>query len=814
MSRFDRFNESARKVIEDSKEISNKLNHKYVGTEHLLLAILKGEGTLASEILRAFGLSYDAMEKIVSEIVIVDEGGQFEGYTPRTKKIFENSIQVSVNLGNNYVGSEHILLSILLDEESIASVIIKDMMGVDVRSIRTEIVERLASSFGSGDKDYEDFEEMGMNDGTSNIDKYGRDLTAIAKSSKLDPVIGRDSEIDRVIQILSRRTKNNPVLIGEPGVGKTAIAEGLAQKIVDGDVPEILKNKKVVTLDLASMLAGSKYRGEFEERLKGMMEEIIEDENTILFIDEIHTIVGAGASEGSVDASNILKPALARGELQTIGATTIDEYRKYIEKDAALERRFQPVRVSEPSEEDTIKILQGIRDKYEAHHGVNIPDEAIEAAVELSVRYITDRNLPDKAIDLIDEASSKVRLRYATQPKEINELESKLEKISKEKQEAINSQNFEKAADLRDEEKSARSLLDKEKEDWKHKKQIGSSSLTYDDIADVVSMWTGIPVSKLSMEEADKLLNLEKNIHKKLIGQEDAVKALSNAVRRARVGLKAPNKPIGTFIFVGPTGVGKTYLAKTLAESLFGDAEALIRLDMSEYMEKHSVSKLIGSPPGYIGHDEGGQLTEAVRRRPYSVVLFDEIEKAHPDVFNILLQLLDDGRLSDSKGRVVDFKNTIIILTSNVGSSVVKKNALGFKTTDDIESDKEKESTREKINEELKRTFRPEFLNRIDDIVVFEALTEPQILEVVKVMIKDLEERVKNIDITISVSDYAIKLISSKGYDKEFGARPLERTIKTLVENKLSEEILLGNIKANDSVLIDVKEDKIVFNKQ
>ncbi len=815
MAMFDRFNQSAINIIEEAKNISKEMNHSYIGTEHLILAILKSKDTVASEILNKHGVKYENMEKIVSEIVIIDEGDQFAGFTPRVKRIFENSIQASRNLGNTYVGAEHILLSILLEEDCIASIIVKDMMGADIKILRSEIVERLAD--GPSDMDFDDMDGlsssagMAFGEGQSNVDKFGRDLTEMAKSSKLDPVIGRENEIERVIQILSRRTKNNPVLIGEPGVGKTAIAEGLAQKIVSGDVPEILKNKKVVTMDLASMLAGSKYRGEFEERLKGMMEEIIEDENTILFIDEIHTIVGAGASEGSVDASNILKPALARGELQTIGATTIDEYRKYIEKDAALERRFQPVNVPEPSEEDSIKILQGLRDKYEAHHEVKIPEEAIEAAVELSVRYITDRFLPDKAIDLIDEASSKVRLRYATQPKGMLELETEIERLSKEKQEAINTQNFEKAAVLRDEEKKAKESLEELNEDWKQKKEIGSKVLTYDDIADVVSMWTGIPVSKLSMEETEKLLHLEENIHKKLIGQEDAVKALSNAVRRARVGLKAPNKPIGTFIFVGPTGVGKTYLAKTLAESLFGDSDALIRLDMSEYMEKHSVSKLIGSPPGYVGHDDGGQLTEAVRRRPYSVVLFDEIEKAHPDVFNILLQLLDDGRLSDSKGRTVDFKNTIIILTSNVGSSMVKKNALGFKASEEAVNKDEKKATEAKINQELKRTFRPEFLNRIDDIVVFEALTEDQILDVVKVMIKDLETRVSNINIDIELTNAAIKHIASEGYDKEFGARPLERTIKSLIENKLSEEILLGKIKTGDKVEIDLENDEIVF---
>ncbi|MDO5707113.1 MAG: ATP-dependent Clp protease ATP-binding subunit [Andreesenia angusta] len=818
---FEKFNKSARDIIAKSEEIAKELNQKYVGTEHLLMAILTKRDTIAAQSLLSQGIEYGEIKKIVENIESLDQEDVFTGFTPRVKGIFDASIRVSRSMGFEYVGAEQLLIVMLEEKDSIGVIILKEMLGININEVISFILNYLGHTHNKHSSGFDDHNidmdsnlmfKMGEESQSQNVEKYGRDLTKMAKDAKLDPVIGREDEINRVIQILSRRTKNNPVLIGEPGVGKTAVAEGLAQKIVEGDVPETLKNKKIVTLDIASMIAGSKYRGEFEERIKGLIDEIKEDENIILFIDEMHTLIGAGASEGSVDASNILKPALARGELQTIGATTIDEYRKYIEKDSAFERRFQPVNVAEPSEEDSIKILIGLRDKYEAHHGVKIPEEAIEAAVELSVRYINDRFLPDKAIDLIDEASSKVRLRYATQPVDISDMESELERVTKEKQEAVNLQNFEKAAKLRDKEKELKEELVKAKDNWKHKKEIGSKSLSYDDIAEVVSMWTNIPVSKLSVEETEKLLNLEERIHQKVIGQDEAVKVLSNAVRRARVGLKPRNKPIGTFIFVGPTGVGKTYLTKVLAESLFGDEDALIRLDMSEYMEKHSVSKLIGSPPGYVGHDEGGQLTEAVRRRPYSVVLFDEIEKAHPDVFNILLQLLDDGRLSDSKGRVVDFKNTIIVLTSNVGSSNIKKNSLGFRASNSDVDSEEKAKIEEKINNELRRTFKPEFLNRIDEIVVFEALTEEEILEVVKIMIKDLEKRVRDIDIDIEMSEKAMKYIASKGYDKEYGARPLERTIKTLIENKLSEEILLGNINSGDKVEIDIDNGEIRFN--
>lgn len=823
---FQEFNKSVEEVFKLAKKIAKEMNQKYIGTEHVILAILSKRDTVAAQSLLSQGLDYNEIYNIVSNIQNIDTqniSNEFLGFTPRVKSIIEESINVSRKMGLEYVGVEQLLIAIFEQKDSIGVVILSNMLGINIDEAKKFILGYTENFFGykNNNEDLDDdieWEEppfkssswKGLND-KEFIENFGRDLTKMAAEMKLDPVIGREKEIERVIQILSRRTKNNPVLIGEPGVGKTAIAEGLAQKIVRGQVPEMLKNKKIITLDIASMLAGSKYRGEFEERLKGFIEEVMEDENIVLFIDEIHTLVGAGSSEGSMDASNMFKPALARGELQTIGATTIDEYRKYIEKDSAFERRFQPVTVPEPTDSDTIEILKGLRDKYEAHHGVKITEEAIQAAVELSVRYITDRFLPDKAIDLIDEASSKVRLKYATQPSEIDEMEKKLEKIVKEKQEVINLQKFEKAAKLRDEEKEVKEELIKAKEDWKKNKELGNKTLTYDDIADVVSMWTGIPVSKLSMEETDKLLKLEENIQKKVIGQNEAVRILSNAVKRARVGLKDPKKPIGTFIFVGPTGVGKTYLAKSLAENLFGDVDALIRLDMSEYMEKHSVSKLIGSPPGYVGYEEGGQLTEKVRRRPYSVVLFDEIEKAHPDVFNILLQLLDDGRLSDSKGKIVDFKNTIIILTSNIGSTNIKTNALGFRAGNEEKSKVEKQKTEDRIKEALKSTFKPEFLNRIDDIVIFEALTEEEIYEVVKIMIKDLDNRLKNINIDIKVKENAMKLIAKRGYDKEYGARPLERTIKNMVENKLSEKILEGSIKTGDEVIINEKDQEIIF---
>ena len=814
MATFGRFTERAQRVIYLAQEEAERLNHNYIGTEHILLGLVaEGEGIAANALIN---IGIDLAELRTQVIEAVGEGKEIVkvlGFTPRTKKVFELSFEEARIFGQNYIGTEHLLLGLIKEGEGVAAAILRSS-GIDLETARKEVISMLNQNHGKGNSNNSQY-NANLNK-TPTLDEYGRDLTILANEGKIDPVIGRSKEIERVIQVLSRRTKNNPCLIGEPGVGKTAIAEGLAQKIVSGEVPELLKDKRVVTLDLPSMVAGAKYRGEFEERLKKVMDELIETKNVILFIDEMHTIIGAGAAEGSIDASNILKPALARGELQTIGATTIDEYRKYIEKDPALERRFQPVMVEEPSVEDTIKILEGLRDRYEAHHRVNISDEALKAAVELSSRYITDRYLPDKAIDLIDEAASRIRLKSVTPPPELNELEGKLEELNHEKEEAINTQDYEKAAKIRDEEKSIKEQLEKRQEEWNQTKHTSEKEVVYEDIAHVVSTWTGIPVKKMSVEESERLLNLEEILHKKVIGQDQAVTSLASAVRRARVGLKDPNKPIGTFIFVGPTGVGKTYLTKSLAEALFGDEDAVIRIDMSEYMEKHSVSKLVGSPPGYVGYDEGGQLTEKVRRKPYSVILFDEVEKAHPEVFNILLQLLDDGRLTDSKGRIVDFKNTVIILTSNVGASTIKKqNTLGFSApSEDTVEKKEYEKMKENIMEELKRTFRPEFLNRIDETIVFHPLNKEHIKQIVDIMVKDLEKRLGKLNIHIEITEKARDYIGDKGFDPDYGARPLERAIRNLVENELSEEMLRGNISKGDSVEIDFDGEKLVFNKR
>ena len=814
MAMFGRFTERAQRAIYLAQEEANELNHDYLGTEHILLGLVReGEG-VAATVLDEMGVDLeDLRDQIIDIIGEGDEPAEFLGLTPRTKRVFELSGEEARILGQNYVGTEHLLLGLIREGEGVAAAILRNL-GIDLEKARIEVINTINQNYTMGKQAGGESRKQTSN--TPTLDEYGRDLTVLASQDKIDPVIGRSKEIDRVIQILSRRTKNNPVLIGEPGVGKTAIAEGLAQKILLGEVPELLKDKRVVSLDLPSMVAGAKYRGEFEERLKKVMEELVNAKNVILFIDEMHTIIGAGAAEGSIDAANILKPSLARGELQAIGATTIDEYKKYIEKDSALERRFQTVMVEEPSEADTLKILEGLRDKYEAHHRVKISDEALRAAVELSSRYISDRYLPDKAIDLIDEAGSRLRLKSVTRPSILNELETKIEDLNQEKEEAINTQDYEKAAKIRDEEKEIKALLDKRYEEWNQTKHTSDKEVTYDDIAHIVSASTGIPVKRMSQEESERLLNLENILHERVIGQDQAVKTLANAVRRARAGLKDPNKPIGSFIFVGPTGVGKTYLTKALAESLFGDEKAVIRLDMSEYMEKHSVSKLVGSPPGYVGFEDGGQLTEKVRRKPYSVILFDEIEKAHPDVFNILLQLLDDGRLTDSKGRVVDFKNTVIILTSNVGASTLKKQGtLGFSAPNAGEAEKQEyEKMKDKINEELKRTFRPEFLNRIDETIIFHPLNKEQIGKIVNIMIKDLEDRLKGLHINIEVSESAREFISEKGFDPDDGARPLERAIRNLVENPLSEEMLKGNIGNNDNIEIVYDGEKIKFNKK
>ncbi|KXG74819.1 ATP-dependent Clp protease ATP-binding subunit [Thermotalea metallivorans] len=814
MAMFGRFTERAQKAILLAQEEAQNLRHNYVGTEHLLLGLLKeGEG-IAAKVLMVLGISTEQLKKKIEDMIGFgnEDGAQLLGFTPRTKRVFELSFAEARALGHNYIGTEHLLLGLIREGEGIAAKILVDS-GVSLSKAREEIMKLLGNSVSNKDMEANTY-TTNHKKNTPTLNEYGRDLTEMAREGKLDPVIGREKEIERVVQILSRRTKNNPCLIGEPGVGKTAIAEGLAQRIVEGNIPEILRNKRVVTLDLASMVAGAKYRGEFEDRLKKVMEELRKAGNVILFIDEMHTMIGAGAAEGAIDASNILKPALARGELQAIGATTLDEYRKHVEKDPALERRFQPIIVEEPTVEETMQILKGLRDKYEAHHRVKITDEALKAAAELSHRYITDRFLPDKAVDLIDEAASRVRLQMVTQPPELKDLEEKLEELLKEKEEAISAQDFEKAAKIRDEEKKIKDELANRKNNWRVE-QTDQATVGEDEVAQIVSGWTGIPVSKLAQEESERLLNIEKILHQRVIGQEEAVNAVAKAVRRARVGLKDPKRPIGSFIFLGPTGVGKTELSKALAEALFGDEEAMIRIDMSEYMEKHTVSRLVGSPPGYVGYDEGGQLTEKVRRKPYSVILFDEIEKAHPDVFNILLQILDDGRLTDAKGRTVDFKHTVVIMTSNVGAHTIKKQTtLGFTGNTENEKKDAYEKMKENVMGELKRTFRPEFLNRIDEIIVFHALEEEHIQQIVELMIRDLSKRMREINISIEVSEKARKLLAEKGFDQAYGARPLKRAITKMVEDQLSEEMLKGRITKNDDILVDVENGEIVFKRK
>ncbi|NME95535.1 ATP-dependent Clp protease ATP-binding subunit [Clostridium cochlearium] len=807
---FGRFNERAQKVLVFAQEFARSYRHGYVGTEHILLGILKEDG-ISKDILNDMGVELEDVENLIEEY----EGkGELDLYsneiplTPRTKRLLEISLLEARNLNHNFITPEHILLALIKESEGIAFTILSNL-GVDFNRLRKELLENVA-----GEQNINRSSDMNKKDqGTPTLNEFGRDLTEMAMEGKLDPVIGRDKETQRVLQILCRRTKNNPCLIGDPGVGKTAIAEGLAQKIVEGNIPEILKDKRVVTLDLSSMIAGAKYRGEFEDRLKKVMEEIRKSGNVILFIDEIHTIIGAGAAEGAIDASNILKPALARGEIQCIGATTIDEYRKHIEKDAALERRFQPIMVGEPTKEEAILILKGLRDKYEAHHRAKITDEAIEAAVNLSDRYITERYLPDKAIDLMDEAASKVRIENMIAPPDMKELEESLQKVTKEKEDAIRVQDFEKAAQLRDHEKDLKDKLENLKSDWKTKKQVSTLTVDEAEIAAVVSKWTNIPVRKLTEKESERLLKLEDILHNRVIGQNEAVKSISRAVRRARVGLKDPNRPIGSFIFLGPTGVGKTELSKALAEAMFGDENSMIRIDMSEYMEKHAVSRLVGSPPGYVGYDEGGQLTEKVRRNPYSVVLFDEIEKAHPDVFNILLQILEDGRLTDGKGKTVNFKNTIIIMTSNVGASTIRKQkTLGFAINDD-KSESQYEQMKENVMEELKRSFRPEFLNRIDDIIVFHKLKEEDLEKIVSLMLDSVTERLKSQNIDISFDKKSQKFLAKEGFDTVYGARPLRRTITKTVEDKLAEEILKGSIEKGDKVLVSVDKEQLIFNR-
>nr|WP_300003273.1 ATP-dependent Clp protease ATP-binding subunit [Tissierella sp.] len=811
MGMFGRFTERAQRAIILAQEEAKRMKHNYVGTEHVLLGLIGEKEGVAAVSLMEMGVELENARAEIEKIVGLGSSEEdMIGITPRTKRVYELSLLQARNLGHNYIGTEHLLLGLLAEGEGVAIVAIK-RLGVDIKALAEKVVSMITSDMNNkGNKPGTVGQESAPK---KSLGKYSIDLNKMAEDGRIDPVIGRSKEIERVIQILSRRTKNNPVLIGEPGVGKTAIAEGLAQRIYEGTAPEIIKNKRIVSLDLPGMIAGAKYRGEFEERLKKVMDELIAEKDTILFIDELHTIIGAGAAEGSVDASNILKPVLARGELQMIGATTIDEYRKHIEKDAAFERRLQPIVVEQPNEEDTIKILEGLRDKYEAHHRVKITDDALRAATELSARYITDRFLPDKAIDLIDEAASMIRINNYVAPDELKELEAKLEELQQEKEEAINTQNYEKAASVRDLEKQTKEQLANYKEKWQRKKQTSDMVVGYEEIAKIVSEWTGVPVKRMTTEESERLLNLEEILHEKVVGQSQAVKAVSNSVRRARVGLKDPNKPIGSFIFVGPTGVGKTYLAKALSETLFGDEDSMIRIDMSEYMEKHTVSRLVGSPPGYVGYDEGGQLTEAIRRKPYSVLLFDEIEKAHPDVFNILLQILDDGRLTDSKGRTVDFKNTVIIMTSNVGANSIKKqNVLGFATHTD-ENKEEYEKMKETITEELKKTFRPEFLNRLDEVIVFHSLEEDQVKEIVDIMVDDLQKRMLKLDIDVTVSEETRREISDQGFDPIYGARPLERTIRRMIEDQLAEEILRGNLSKDDKILIKSEDGKLKFEK-
>lgn len=804
---FGRFTERAQKVLALAQEEAVRLGHSNIGTEHILLGLVReGEG-IAAKALIALGLG---LEKIQNEVeTLIGLGGTQPtniAYTPRAKKVIELSMDEARKLGHTYVGTEHILLGLIREGEGVAARVLNNL-GVSLNKARQQVLQLLGSSESVSNQT-----GSHTSANTPTLDSLARDLTQQAKDGNVDPVIGRSKEIERVIQVLSRRTKNNPVLIGEPGVGKTAVAEGLAQRIVEGEIPETLRGKRVMTLDMGTVVAGTKYRGEFEDRLKKIMDEIRQAGNIILFIDELHTLIGAGGAEGAIDASNILKPALARGELQCIGATTLDEYRKYIEKDAALERRFQPITVNEPSPEEAVLILQGLRDRYEAHHRVKITDEAIEQAVKLSDRYITDRYLPDKAIDLIDEAASKVRLSSYTVPSDVKELEQKLEEVKKEKDAAVQSQEFEKAASLRDREQKLREELELTRNQWKQDQGKSDYEVTVEDIADVVSNWTGVPVVKLAEEESARLLNMENILHNRVIGQDEAVVSVSRAIRRARAGLKDPKRPIGSFIFLGPTGVGKTELARALAESMFGDEDAMIRIDMSEYMEKHTTSRLVGSPPGYVGYDEGGQLTEKVRRKPYSVVLFDEIEKAHPEVFNVLLQVLEDGRLTDGKGRTVDFRNTIIIMTSNVGASTIKRGArLGF-TVGDTSKD-EYEQMKENVMGELKKAFRPEFLNRIDDVIVFHSLKEEHLQEIVTLMSDELRKRLLEQGIELHLTDEAKKHLAKAGFDPQFGARPLRRAIQKNVEDRLSEELLRGNIAHGDAVVIDKKNDELVVEK-
>lgn len=817
----NRFTQKAQNVLNYALRAASAMGHTYIGSEHLLLGLLAEDSGVAAHYLTERGANAEKIKRAIEEMAGIGSPTPLSAsdMTPRTKNIIEASLYASQRGGQDYIGTEHLLLA-LLGEEDCVAVRLLENQGVSVNDLRQDVLAFLGSS-GAGHEESERSSRFGNTENRSSsapdaaptLKSFGRDLTALAKEGKIDPVIGRESETERVIQILSRRTKNNPCLIGEPGVGKTAVVEGLAERIVAGNVPENLRSKSIITLDIASMIAGAKYRGEFEERFKNVMEEVRKNPNLILFIDEIHTLIGAGAAEGAVDAANIIKPALARGEMQVIGATTIAEYRKHIEKDAALERRFQSVMVGEPSREETVQILKGLRDKYEAHHKLKISDEAIEAAVNLSARYIADRFLPDKAIDLIDEAASRLRISAHTSPAELKDLEQKLQSLSHEKEEAISAQDFERAAHLRDEEQKLKAEYDAKKNEWERTKSDKDLSVGEGDIADIVTQWTGIPVNRLLEEESEKLLHLDELLKARVIGQDAAVTAVSRAIRRGRMGLKDPRRPVGSFIFMGPTGIGKTELAKALAEVMFGDRSAMIRLDMSEYMEKHSVSKLIGSPPGYVGYEEGGQLTERIRRRPYSVVLFDEIEKAHPDVFNILLQVLEDGVLTDSQGRHVDFRNTILILTSNVGASeLAGAKSLGF--TSGNESENDEKIRRDRMMNALKSTFRPEFLNRIDDIIIFNSLGKEDIEAIALLMLEDVIKRIEELGIHIRFDASVPALLAKEGFDPTYGARPLRRAVVRLVEDAVSTEILEGRIHAGDSIAARAEDGKLIFAKE
>ncbi len=811
---YDKFTENAKQAINVAREVAFRLSHNYIGTEHLLIGLLEVEG-VASKILEENGVTVQKVLELVNQLIAPNNGVEMMdagSFTPRSKRILDQSYKEAAKLKAQLVGTEHILIALIKESDCIA-VRLLNTLGVNVQKVYIDILTASGIDVSAAKNEYSagKGKQKGKTTATPTLDQYSRDLTEYAREGKLDPVIGREGEIQRVVQILSRRTKNNPCLVGEPGVGKTAIAEGLALKIVEGNIPETIKEKRVVTLDLSGMVAGSKYRGEFEERIKKVISEVISDGNVLLFIDEIHTIIGAGGAEGAIDASNILKPSLARGELQIIGATTREEYRKYIEKDAALERRFQPVVVEEPSEEEAIQILFGLRDKYEAHHKVRITDSALEAAVKLSSRYINDRYLPDKAIDLMDEAASKVRLSTFTSSPEIKDLEQEVKRLEDEKEKAIKAEAYEKAGEIKKQQEAAQEQLEKQKmldEKQKMEKQLVVSD---DEIAEIVASWTKIPVKKLAEEETERLQNLESILHKRVVGQEEAVAAVAKAIRRGRVGLKDPNRPIGSFLFLGPTGVGKTELSKALAEAMFGSENSIIRVDMSEYMEKHSVSKLIGSPPGYVGYDEGGQLSEKVRQNPYSVILFDEIEKAHPDVFNILLQVLDDGHITDAQGRKVSFKNTIIIMTSNAGAqNIIAPKRLGFASVIDEKEDYKR--MKEGVMDEVKRIFKPEFINRIDEIIVFHSLSKEDIQKIVVIMVASIAKRSKTqMNIEIETSDEVIFQLAEVGFDQKYGARPLRRAIQTNIEDKLAEAILAGTIKEGDTVRVEYLDNEMVL---